>query len=156
MSRLVRLAVGAGLLLSVSACTKASPAITLVSQGSRTHFEAQQWCRDGAALDKGTECPGTGPDHDAVLKVRDGDQVGIDVDSDLLDPGWYLYDADTKSNITGVKTGHYYALANVVFSGRPDTGIIRLEVRTVDHLPTSSTDLPRITGRWQFQLVQRD
>jgi hypothetical protein len=96
MSRLVRLAVGAGLLLSASACTKASPAITLVSQGSTTHFEAQQWCTGGTALDKGTECPGTGPSHDAVLKVRDGDQVGIDVDSDLLAPGWYLYDVDTK------------------------------------------------------------
>jgi hypothetical protein len=52
-----------------------------------------------------------------------------------------------------VKTGHYYALTNVLFNDGPT---IRLEVRTVDHVPTSNTDLPRITGRWQFQLVQRD
>jgi hypothetical protein len=156
MSRLVRLAVGAGLLASVSACTKASPAITLVSHGSTTHFEAQQWCGGGGALDKGSECPGSGPSHDAVLKVRDGDQVGIDVDSDLVDPGWYLYDVDAKTNITGVRTSHYYALANVLFDGRPVKGVIRLEVRTVDHVPTGDTDLPKVTGRWQFQLVQKD
>ena len=155
MSRLVRLAVGAGLLGALTACEKPSPGVTLVSNGSSTRFEAQQWCDGGAALLTGNECPGTGKAAGAILQVRDGDQVSIDVDTEMTEPGWYLYDADAKQNITGVRTDHYYALANVLFDGRPDAGIIRLEIRTVDHVPTSSTDLPKVTGQWKFELVQK-
>ena len=152
--RLAHLGLGATLLLLASGCDKPSPGITLVSNGRSTHFEAQQWCTGDATLLTGDECPGTGPSHDAVLKVRDGDQVGIDVDKALTSPGWVLYDADARQNVTGVRTDSYYALANVLFQGRPIPGVIHLEVRTVDHVPTSSTDIPKITGQWKFDLVQ--
>ena len=130
--------------------------MTLVTHGRSTHFAAQQWCEGDRTLVRGTECPGTGTPLGAVLRVRDGDQVGIDVDSELTDPGWYLYDVDAKQNVTSVRTDHYYALKNVLFDGRPTAGVIRLEVRTVDHVPTSSTDLPKVTGQWKLQLVQQD
>jgi len=152
--RLVGLGLGTGLILLTAACQKDSPGITLVSNGTSTHFEAQQWCEGKAVLLTGTECPGTGPSHDEVMRVRDGDQVGIDVDKALTSPGWYLYDVDAKQNVTGVRTDTYYALANVLFQGRPVAGVIHLEVRTVDHAPTSSTDIPRVTGQWKFDLVQ--
>jgi hypothetical protein len=152
--RLVSLGLGAGLLLLTAACQSPSPGITLVSNGRSTHFEAQQWCTGGATLLTGTECPGSGPSHDAVFRVRDGDQVGIDVDRTLTSPGWYLYDVDAKQNVTGIRTDSYYALANVLFQGRPLAGVIHLEVRTVDHAPRSSTDIPRVTGQWKFDLVQ--
>jgi len=152
--RLLALSLGAGLLLT-SACQKDSPEVTLVSDGTSTHFAAQEWCTGGATLLTGDECPGTGSSRPAVLKVRDGDQVGIDVDHDLTHPGWYLYDADAKQNVTGLRTDSYYALANVLFQGRPTAGIIHLEIRTVDHAPTSSTDVPKITGQWRFDLVQK-
>ena len=154
--RPVVLGLGAGALLLSAGCEAPSPGITLVSNGRTTHFEAQQWCDDGTVLTTGTECPGTGPTHDAVLRVRDGDQVGIDVDRSLTDPGWYVYDVDAKQNVTGVRTDSYYSLAQVLFQGRPMTGVIRLEVRTVDHAPTSATDIPKVTGLWRFDLVQAD
>ncbi|MCU1622507.1 MAG: hypothetical protein JWL79_1352 [Frankiales bacterium] len=153
--RLVHLGLGAVLLLSVASCQKPSPGITVVTNGVAKHFQAQQWCGGRGTLVSGNECPGTGPTHDEIIRVRDGDLVGIDVDSDLTHPGWYLYDVDAKQNITGINTKHYFALPNVVFTGRPTAGLIRLEVRTVDHVPASATDVPKITGQWKFELIQQ-
>ncbi len=152
--RLVNVGLGAALLVLASGCQQPSPGITLVSGSSTTHFEAQQWCRDGKALQTGNECPGTGPSRIQLVRADEGGQVGIDVDSDLADQGWYVYDSDTGQILLGISNDHYRTfLAD--FSRAKVSGVQQLEVRTVDHVPTSSTDIPKVTGQWVFQVVAK-
>ena len=152
--RLVHVGLGAALLLTASACQQPSPGITLVSGGSTTHFEAQQWCHDGQALQSGNECPGTGPSRLQLVRADEGGQVGIDVDTALADKGWYVYEADTGQILLGISNSHYRTfLAD--FSRAKVAGVEQLEVRTIDHVPTSSTDIPRVTGQWVFQVVAK-
>jgi hypothetical protein len=148
----VTAATGAALLAALSGCQKPSAGVTLVSDGSTVHAEASAYCRDGKVLVRGNECPGTGPAL-TVFKVDQGGSVGVDVDKKLAESGWYVYDADAQEK-SAVKDGHYTTFfAN--FTNRPTIGIINLEVRQVDHRPTSDSDIPRITGRWRFELVQK-
>ncbi|MFN2537814.1 MAG: hypothetical protein ABR549_06630 [Mycobacteriales bacterium] len=152
--RLVRLALGAGVLLTVAACEKPSPAITLVSSGHTTHFEAQQWCTGDQVLVRGNECPGTGPKVLQIVRAAGGDQVGIDVDTELTSPGWYVFDVDTGQAVLGISSSHYRTfLAD--FRSTKVPGVQQLEVRTVDHVPTSDTDVPKVTGQWVFQVVAK-
>jgi len=152
LRRLVPL--GAGILLLAAGCQKPSPAITLVSGGHSTHFEAQQWCRGGKVLVSGNECPGTGPKVLEIVRAAGGDQVGVDVDSDLAEHGWYLFDNDTDQPVLGISTSHYRTFP-ADFSRSKVTGVAQLEVRTVDHVPTSATDVAKVTGQWVFQVVAR-
>lgn len=148
------LAACAAVLVSVVACEKPSPAITLVSSGHSTHFEAQQWCASNTVLVKGNECPGTGPRVLQIIRAAAGDQVGIDVDSELTSPGWYVFNADTGEALLGISSSHYRTfLAD--FRNTKVPGVEQLEVRTVDHVPTSETDIPKVTGQWVFQVVAK-
>ncbi|MCU1599596.1 MAG: hypothetical protein JWO22_305 [Frankiales bacterium] len=152
--RLVHLAACAALVLTASACQKPSPGITLVSGSSTTHFEAQQWCRGGQVLQTGDECPGTGPSRIQLVRADEGGQVGIDVDPVIADEGWYVYDADTGQIELGISTDHYRTFP-ADFSRAKVAGVQQLEVRTIDHVPTSSTDIPKVTGQWVFQVVAK-
>jgi hypothetical protein len=152
--RLTPLALGAGVLLLVTGCQKPSPSITLVSSGHTTHFEAQQWCRDGKVLNGGNECPGTGPTLLEIVRADGGDQVGIDVDSAVADAGWYVFNTETSQPVLGISHSHYRTFS-VDFSRSKVAGVTQLEVRTVDHIPTNDTDVVKVTGQWVFQVAAK-
>ncbi|MGZ6826268.1 MAG: hypothetical protein ACXVGH_05705 [Mycobacteriales bacterium] len=145
--------VGAAALLSLAGCQKPSAGITLVSDRSSVHFQAQEFCRDGKALVRGDECPGTGPKGPQLFHVREGAEVGIDVDKKLADSGWYVVDLDARTQYA-VQTTHYSAF-QADFRNRPVAGVIHLEVRQVDHAPKSDSDVPKIVGQWKFQLIEK-
>ena len=147
MSRLVHLAVGAGLLLTVAACQKPSPGVTVVTNGHSVHVEASNYC-GGKSFDKESDCVTHGPQTTRV-RVRSGDRVGIDVDSELADSGWVIYDPVSKQN-SEVFTQHYYAF-DATF-GNGEKGAF-LEVHQVEKVKSGSVDLTKVTGIWRFELV---
>jgi hypothetical protein len=140
------------LLVTLAGCERPTPGVTLVSGGRSVHAEATQFCRGEAFLTKGDECPGT-QDGVTVLRADQGAEVGVDVDRDLTETGWFLYDLDAQQSY-GFQDEHYRSIV-ADFTNRPTPGVIRLEVRQVDHEPKDRNDVPKVLGRWQFEVVQR-
>ncbi len=150
--RLTPAVTGLALLLTLSACERPTPGVTLVTGTRSVHSEALQFCRGGAALTaKKDECPGT-QDRVTVLRAEQDGLVGVDVDKKLTKTGWFLYDLDAQRSY-GFQDSHYLSFV-ADYSNRPTTGVINLEVRQVDHKPTGANDLPKVVGLWAFQLVQ--
>ncbi len=143
---------GAALLLTLAGCRQPTPGVTLVSGATSVHTEAVEFCRGGRHLTQanGNECPGTGRPV-TVLRVRQDDRVGVDVDKALAATGWYLYDLDNQRSF-GFEEQHYASIV-ADFTNRPMPGIIHLEVRQVDHKPRNNQDLPNVIGQWKLQLV---
>lgn len=143
---------GLALLLTLAGCQKPSAGATLVSDGNTVHVQASQYCRSGKVLTQGNECPGTGPAV-TVFKVGQGNQVGVDVDKVVANHGWYLYDADAKTAYAVQNTHYTTFIAD--YTNRPAVGIINLQIREVDHQPTSDKDHPKIIGLWAITLQQK-
>ena len=134
-------------LAGLAGCQKPTPAVTLVSGGHRVRTESASFCRAGQSV-AAQNCV-THPGRLEVLRVRNGDQVGVDVDKALSDKGWELVDADAKQR-SAVQDKHYFTFS-ADFANRPRPGIINLQVRSLDAV----SDTASVTGIWQFQLVQR-
>ncbi len=150
--RLTLAVTAAALLLTLSACERPTPGVTMVNGSRSVHSEAVQFCRGEAFLSaKKDECPGT-QDRVTVLRADQDGLVGVDVDKKLTETGWFLYDLDAQRSY-GFQDGHYLSFV-ADYSNRPTTGVINLEVRQVDHKPVSENDLPKVVGLWAFQLVQ--
>jgi hypothetical protein len=147
------LAVSATMLLGLSACSKPSPQITLVSGNDSVHAVARQYCHSGAIQNE-TDCAVDGAPRVTVLRVRQGERVGFDVDKALTDHAWSVYDLDTRESLSGYLDEHYWSYqAN--FASRALPGVIRLQVTSLGALPTSDTDVPPLQGIWTVNLVQQ-
>ena len=75
-----------GALLALSACEKPAPIVTIVSGDQSVYAEASTWCFEGQT---GDECAERETEVTSI-PVRAGETVGIDVDKELADGGWYL------------------------------------------------------------------
>ena len=134
-------------LVALAGCQKPTPAVTLVADGERVRSESTVYCRDGQSIAK-KDCVNH-LDRLTVLRVKNGNQVGIDVDRTLAKHGWYLVDTDASQR-SAVQNEHYFTIqAN--FSNRKTPGVINLDVLSVDHVAENAT----VTGTWRFQLVQK-
>jgi hypothetical protein len=138
---------GVAVLLSLTGCQKPTPGVTAVSRGQSVHVESASYCRDGQTVEK-QDCV-LHLDRVAVLRVKQGALVGIDVDSELTEKGWFLYDADAKAR-SAVQDSHYFSYTPD-FSNRPLKGLINLEVRSTDRV----ADDANVTGIWKIQLLQK-
>jgi hypothetical protein len=137
----------AALLLTLSGCQKPTPGVTLVSGGDSVHTESATFCRDGQSATK-QNCV-VHKDQIGVIRVRQGDPVGIDVDRTLSKHGWLLYDADQKAR-SEIQNTHYFAYTPD-FTNRPLKSVINLEVWSTDHVAQDAG----VTGVWRFQLIQK-
>lgn len=142
----------AALLLAATGCQKPTPNVTMVSGREAAHAEAYQFCRNGEALTRvdGTQCRGTGKQV-TILRAKQDAVVSVDVDSALAKTGWFVFDPDARRSY-GLQDEHYTTLV-ADYTGRPVPGVINLEVRQLDHKPTSDADIPKVTGVWKFQLI---
>jgi hypothetical protein len=145
--RLLSLALAAGALTTVAACQKPSPGVTVVTDGHSVHVAASNYCFGGRTLTSQTECPADGPSK-TVVKVRSGDTVGIDVDSELADSGWVIYDPVSRQN-SEVHTSHYYAFTASFGAGETGAFVEVHQVRS----GAGPTDLTKVLGIWRFELV---
>lgn len=133
-------------LVALAGCTKPTPAVTLVSDGKTARSDATLYCV-GAQTPAKHDCAksGHGP---RVLAVREGDQVGIDVDKTVAQHGWYLVDVDAQRR-TPLQTTHYDTYT-ADFTGR-QTRVITLQVVSLTHAAENA----KPNGTWVFQLVPR-
>ena len=134
-------------LVALAGCQKPTPAVTLVADGERVRSESTVWCRDGQSI-AARNCV-TRTSRLTVLRVKQGAQVGVDVDRTLATHGWYLVDTDASQR-SAVQNEHYFTF-NADFANRKTPGVINLDVRSVDRVAEKAT----VTGSWRFQLVQK-
>jgi hypothetical protein len=84
--RLLASASAVGALLALSACEKPVPIVTVVSGGESVYTEASTWCfedqqpPDCVERESGVQ----------EVSVRGGETVGVDVDAELVERGWYI------------------------------------------------------------------
>lgn len=147
----------ASLLLAGCNLQKPSPLVSVVSGGHVTHAEAASYCFDGQDPKKEPGSAG-GCTLDAtstppVIRVRPGDQVGVDVAKALSDTAWAVTLRSQHPGADGqqpqeqsspVQDGHYFA-----FSPGFDGGPVDLQVRSL----ASSKPGAQPTGVWRFVLV---
>jgi hypothetical protein len=130
--------------------------VSVVSGTHTTHAEATTYCFDGQDASKQPGTPGGcsfTKDSPDLLKVRAGDQVGVDVDKRIADKAWVVVlqpqVADGKPQqaqpqSSSVQTSHYFA-----FTPSFNDGPLELQVKSL----ASSAPGAAVTGIWRFVLA---
>lgn len=75
-------------LVGLTGCEKPAPIVTVVSGGTSVYKEADIFCFEGQQLEQ-DECAQRA-EGVTRLEVTPGQQVGIDVDSDIVERGWFI------------------------------------------------------------------
>ncbi len=138
-------AAAVGAVLALSACEKPAPLVTVVSGGTSVYTEAHRWCFEEGQ--RGDECAERATGRTA-LPVRPGQTVGVDVDKELADGGWYLElsapdEQEQEPQRSGRQDGHYFSFTA---PSLPEGGSLHLDVRAV-----GEGEEPR--GEFRFELV---
>jgi len=142
--RPVRSLAAAALLLSLAACEKPTPGVTVAAGSHSVHMESTVYCHDGQTPEQ-QNCE-EHVDRLGVVKVKLGQEVMIDVDKDIAENGWILVDADANARSNAIDE-HFFSYTPDFRSGP----IVNLEVRSLDR-PANDA---QTTGVWKFQLVQQ-
>lgn len=147
--RRLRTAVVAGAAL-VAACEKPAPIVTVVNVGQSVYAEANVFCFEGqsvAAADCAQRRTGS-----TTLEVVRGQTVGVDVDKEIADDGWFIELSDPGAPGDGaepqqseVQTGHYFSFTA---PNLPSGAALLLTVRSLNREQQPS-------GKWSFTLVPR-
>ncbi len=133
-----------GALLALSACEKPAPIVTVVSGAQSVYAEANTWCfEDQTPPDCAERASGT-----TSIPVRAGETVGVDVDKELADGGWYLElsapeGGDQQPQRSEPQEGHYFSFTAPSLAGG---STLQLDVRAV-----GEGEEPR--GEFRFELV---
>jgi Protein of unknown function (DUF2771) len=135
-----------GALLALSACEKPAPIVTVVSGGDSVYAEASTWCFEGQT---GDECAERETDVTSI-PVRAGETVGVDVDKELAEGGWYLElaapgggEGEQQPQRSEPQEGHYFSFTAPSLA--PGSSL-QLDVRAV-----GDGEEPR--GQFRFELV---
>ena len=139
--------VAAGALLALTACEKPAPIVTVVSGGQSVYAQANTYCFEGQSVEAG-DCA-TREEGATALEVRGGETVGIDVDKELAESGWFLELSDpatqgqqAQPQRSEPQTGHYFTFTA---PNLPTGSTLTLTVRSLDDEGAS-------TGEWRFTL----
>ncbi len=143
--RLLASASAVGALLALSACEKPVPIVTVVSGGESVYTEASTWCFEGQTP---PECAERETKTTSV-PVRAGETVGVDVDKELADGGWYLElsapggEGEQQPQRSEPQEGHYFSFTAPSLAAGSS---LQLDVRAV-----GEGEEPR--GEFRFELV---
>lgn len=148
--RLRTAAVATAVLASLAACERPAPIVTVVNVGRSVYAEANVFCFEGqsaAAANCAQRQMGS-----TTLEVVRGQTIGVDVDREIVDGGWFieLTDPDAprgeaEPQQSEVQTGHYFTFTA---PNLPQGGSLLLTVRSLDQNSQQ-------TGEWAFTLVPR-
>lgn len=140
--RLLACASAVGALLALSACEKPAPIVTVVSGGESTYTEAALWCFEDQQWPECAERAEEVPE----ISVRAGETVGVDVDEELAESGWYIAlsepGAAGEPQRSEPQQGHYFSFSA---PNLPAGSALVLTVRSL-----GEGDAP--TGEWRFLL----
>ncbi len=151
------LAVGtavAASLLVLTGCEQPTPLVSLVSGGTFVKAEASSWCFDDQDPSKqpGSDGACTFTERTPqLLKVRPGDQLGIDVDKALAENGWIAVirpqtgGEQAQESASPVQDDEHYFTFNPQF----ESGPIELDVRAL----SAPRDDAQVVGVWRFVLA---
>lgn len=141
-------AVGAGLALTLTGCTKPTPGVTVTSGAQSVHQEALCWSFDDAGLD-GASCASDviekalAEGRVPTLPVVAGNTIGISVDPVVAEAGW-IPQIDGQPIVQEPITETYYRFTYPSLTKVPDEGLL-LDIKAV------SGDQTR--GFWVYALV---
>ena len=135
-------------LVALTGCQKPTPIVSMVSGGHTVHTDATIYCFDGQSAQQ-QNCRAPQGKTPAVLKVKPGQPVGIDVSKQVADNGWVIVlpgdDQDPSNDqASGTQDSHYFA-----FTPQLESSPLRVEVRMLDQ---GRSDAPTL-GNWQFVLI---
>lgn len=149
-------AVAAGLLVAVlTGCEQPTPSVTVFSGASSDHREAVCWTDPAEQVDtrecltvSGGEAGGRLEElRDSLgeVTVRSDATIGISVDAEVEERGWYVTLGTNRVNVEPIRDSYYrFSLpSKVVEQGEP----IPLYVLAVNG------DSDEVTGAWAFELV---
>ncbi len=133
-----------GALLALAACEKPAPIVTLVSGGSSVYTETRTYCFEGQTP---PDCS-TRSNGSTELQVRAGETVGVDVDRELAEAGWFLeleaLEGQEQGQRSEVQRGHYFTFTAPNLTGTS----AKLAVRSL-----GEGEEP--TGEWSFTLTPK-
>jgi hypothetical protein len=144
---LAALSAGAAV-VALTGCEKPAPIVTVVSGTTSEWKEADVYCFEGQSLAE-DECVQRG-DGPVRLEVSPGDRVGVDVDAEVVDRGWYIQLSDPAGAGQAQQSDvmadtHYFGFTT------PNLGENGL-VLTIVALGEQGAQGPP-SGEWTFQLV---
>lgn len=144
--RLLASASVAGALLALTACEKPAPIVTVVSGGESVYKEANTWCFEGQTPpDCASRSEGT-----TELPVRGGETIGVDVDKELADRGWFVELSDPEGQgqpqRSEVQEGHYFTFTA---PNLPSDSELLLTVRALGEGEREG----ELIGEWRFTLT---
>jgi hypothetical protein len=132
-SRLSVAALAALAPLSLAACEKQNPFITMTAGGIVVKARATRYCR-------GDDCRVT--TDNPRLKIRSGDTLGVDVPRSVAHDGWRLQIGDNDA--IPLNKDHYRALPLGQFDSTAEPVVVRVLRDGPD------------AGEWQFTLVPHE
>lgn len=143
-------AAAAAALASLVACEKPAPIVTVVNVGRSAYAEANVFCFEGQSA-AAANCTQR-QSGSTTLEVVRGQTVGIDVDKEIVDDGWFIELSDpgaagteTDPQQSEVQTGHYFTFTA---PNLPSGASLLLTVRSLNQNQEP-------TGEWSFTLVPR-
>lgn len=141
-------AIGAGLAVALTGCTKPTPGATVTSGAQSVHQQALCWSFDDAGLDAGS-CASDVIDKAVAagkvptLPVVAGNTIGISVDPVVAEAGW-IPQIDGQPIVEEPITETYYRFTYPSLTAVPSEGLL-LDIKA------ASGDETR--GFWVFALV---
>jgi len=148
--RLRTAAVAAAALASLAACERPAPIVTVVNVGRSVYAEASVFCFEGqsaAAANCAQRQAGS-----TRLEVVGGQTIGVDVDKEIVDDGWFIElsdpgaaEGEAEPQQSEVQTGHYFTFTA---PNLPTGASLLLTVRSLNRDQEQ-------TGEWVFTLVPR-
>lgn len=137
--------------VALTGCERPAPIVTVVSGTTSEWKEADVYCFDGQSL-ADDECAQRAEGAPVQLEVTPGQQVGIDVDKDVVERGWYILLAGPTAGEQAqqsdvMEDSHYFTFT------APNVGPGGLRL-TVVALGEQGREGPP-SGEWTFDLVAR-
>ena len=133
-------------LLALTGCERPAPIVTIVSGGESVHKEADRYCFEGQT---GEDCVSRA-EGTTSLEVSPGQQIGVDVDEDVVERGWYIeltgpggQGQAQRSDV--LEDQHYFAFT------APNLGAEGL-LLTVNALGEDGAE-GEPSGEWTFELL---
>lgn len=147
---------GAGVLLAVAACEQPKPQVTVFSGAVSDHRPPVCWSDDQTKVDLkaclSVSGPGAAERIDALgdsvgeVPVRADATIGVSVDAEVADRGWYVLLGSTRVNPQPVRDSYYrFSLPSTVVD--PGNAVPMYVISLADD------DVDTVTGVWAFQLV---
>lgn len=147
-SRLLAGLAAAVSLVALTGCSKPTPIVSLVSGGQTAHTGATLYCFSGQSI-AARNCRTEAAKPPTILKVKPGQQVGIDVSRAVQRAGWVvvLPGANGAQDQSSGRQDSTYLTFTPQFSAQSPQ--VALDVRMLDR---GSESKPTV-GLWRFILV---